>query len=945
MEGRKEKRIRSEDDPDESDRERSENGSKMKKREKDVVMSSGSSTPDRVGRGRGRGRGRKSDGGEASKRSIQRDMSTTTPEKEKSSDGTRNYVGLTCHQCKNLTSKSDLIFCSKCNKKRYCFDCVERWYPERTSDGVRAACPFCNGNCNCRACLREPLATRQLRSEKEESVKLKQLQYLLVKVLPALREIFREQKHEVEIETQVRGFPVTESDVTWCKLDPNERIYCDLCRTSIANFVRSCPNPDCLWDICLSCCKELREGFHNRELDGTGKDSKAYVPPHFSNWKLNPDGSIPCPPKDCGGCGASKLELKRLCKKDWVEKLITSAEEVTLQFRPPPDGDNIAHECSSCITNSDSTTRRQAAFRKNAAHDNFLYSPNAVDLTEDDIAHFQSHWTRAEPVIVRNVLEKTSGLSWEPMVMWRACREMDPKVKCKVEAKSVKALDCWDWYEVEINIHQFFKGYLEGRMHLNGWPEMLKLKDWPPSTLFEERLPRHNAEFIAALPFFDYTDPKSGILNLATRLPDESLKPDLGPKTYIAYGFPEELGRGDSVTKLHCDISDAVNVLTHTAKVDISSKQYQKIKAEQKKYEEANLRKQYGGQPKEASELENKSLKEVDQDETLKKSNGLLGEDGLKDKAANEEASNSSLRPTSSQEVDKIFGSKGDCTNVERADPTEGSSSSYSCITAMETGHDPKVDVGLIAEENVTLTNESVAEENRNTNDVCLKTERLSPKYQREDDPSVENGLMMPTVLSTAPWDTEDSLPQPTVKAIQEQKLDTPKETEGNANERSKTVDGGAVWDIFRREDVPKLVEYLKRHKHEFRHTNNQPVKAVIHPIHDQTLFLNESQKKQLKEEFDVEPWTFEQRLGEAVFIPAGCPHQVRNRQSCIKVALDFVAPESVEECLRLTQEFRRLPKDHRSSEDKLELKKIVLHAASSAIREAKEIMQKSMTQ
>lgn len=29
----------------------------------------------------------------------------------------------------------------------------------------------------------------------------------------------------------------------------------------------------------------------------------------------------------------------------------------------------------------------------------------------------------------------------------------------------------------------------------------------------------------------------------------------------------------------------------------------------------------------------------------------------------------------------------------------------------------------------------------------------------------------------------------------------------------------------------------------------------------------------------DVEPWTFEQHLGEAVFIPAGCPHQVRNRQ------------------------------------------------------------------
>lgn len=42
--------------------------------------------------------------------------------------------------------------------------------------------------------------------------------------------------------------------------------------------------------------------------------------------------------------------------------------------------------------------------------------------------------------------------------------------------------------------------------------------------------------------------------------------------------------------------------------------------------------------------------------------------------------------------------------------------------------------------------------------------------------------------------------------------------------------------------------------------------------------------------------------------------------QSCIKVALDFVSPENVHECIRLAEEFRTLPRDHRAKEDKLEV-------------------------
>lgn len=48
--------------------------------------------------------------------------------------------------------------------------------------------------------------------------------------------------------------------------------------------------------------------------------------------------------------------------------------------------------------------------------------------------------------------------------------------------------------------------------------------------------------------------------------------------------------------------------------------------------------------------------------------------------------------------------------------------------------------------------------------------------------------------------------------------------------------------------------------------------------------------------------------------------HKVRNLNSCIKVAGDFVSPQGVEQCLLMTDQFRKLSDKHANKEDKLQV-------------------------
>ncbi|CAN1230517.1 Lysine-specific demethylase JMJ26 [Linum grandiflorum] len=657
--------------------------------------------------------------------------------------GPKKYVAnpeFNCHQCKR-NDKGPVVRCQTCEKKKYCFLCLDTWYPKMKHEEVAAKCPHCRNNCNCKDCLRQdvnmksllPRLTVQLTQEESK----RHAEYMLQTLLPFLKQINDEQLMERKVDAGIEGIPVEELDVKESECSASERLYWNC--------------SECQVDICLFCCREIRDDnlrgnvpsmvmkYVNRGFDYLHGAPEEHQDPRIllpagvdqgislplqpkSGWKANDDGSIIC------ACGSGILQLRTMINGDWVSKLVEIAEGIVkglevdlarVSSKPCPcSSRNFDVKCDNLMV---------ASHRKDS-DDNYLFYPKAKSLTEDDFEHFRHHWMKAEPVVVGNVLETGSGLSWEPMVMWRALRQI--KSENHDTFLDVKTLDCLDWCEVDINVHKFFKGYSEGAFDAMEWPRILKLKDWPPSDMFYTRLPRHAAEYTCCLPFKEYTHLDEGPLNLAAKLPINSLKPDMGPKTYIGYGFPHELGRGDSALAFF-----QVNILAHTQEITYSSEQLSKIE---------ELKKQHFKQDKE--EL------------------------------------------YSGEVMEGIVEDKNDGNEVEIA--------------------------------------------------------RKEDNYSRESKP--------------------DSL--------------------------------------------------------------------VINPIHDQTFYITEEHKKKLKEEFGIEPWTFIQKLGDAVFIPAGCPHQVRNLKSCIKVASDFVSPENVGECIRLTEEYRLLPMNHPSKEDKLQVKKMCLHAVDWAI-------------
>ncbi|KAI0695261.1 hypothetical protein C8T65DRAFT_584462 [Cerioporus squamosus] len=112
----------------------------------------------------------------------------------------------------------------------------------------------------------------------------------------------------------------------------------------------------------------------------------------------------------------------------------------------------------------------------------------------------------------------------------------------------------------------------------------------------------------------------------------------------------------------------------------------------------------------------------------------------------------------------------------------------------------------------------------------------------------------------------------------------------------------GAEWYIFDPRDLAQLRAYLQSRCCSRAGNDSERIKD---PIHAQLTFIDDEILSDLST-LGVRPYKIRQRLGDAVFIPAGAAHQVSNVQSCIKIACDFLCIEGIPESSKVVQDFRR---------------------------------------
>ncbi|XP_023558693.1 lysine-specific demethylase 3A isoform X2 [Octodon degus] len=167
---------------------------------------------------------------------------------------------------------------------------------------------------------------------------------------------------------------------------------------------------------------------------------------------------------------------------------------------------------------------------------------------------FRECWKQGQPVMVSGVHHKLNTELWKPESFRKEFGEQEVDlVNCRTNEIITGATvgDFWDGFEDVPN-----------RLKNDKEPMVLKLKDWPPGEDFRDMMPSRFDDLMANIPLPEYTR-RDGKLNLASKLPNYFVRPDLGPKMYNAYGLITPEDRKYGTTNLHLDVSDAANVMVY----------------------------------------------------------------------------------------------------------------------------------------------------------------------------------------------------------------------------------------------------------------------------------------------------------------------------------------------------------------------------------------------
>ena len=82
--------------------------------------------------------------------------------------------------------------------------------------------------------------------------------------------------------------------------------------------------------------------------------------------------------------------------------------------------------------------------------------------------------------------------------------------------------------------------------------------------------------------------------------------------------------------------------------------------------------------------------------------------------------------------------------------------------------------------------------------------------------------------------------------------------------------EAAAIWDIVPFEALPALRKFI---------LDNGFHTGPGDPVHSQAIFLTDAMIEQFRAQHNFVVWIIYQRAGDAVFIPAGCAHQVRSHR------------------------------------------------------------------